>query len=433
MIWKHLTYSGWGRALRASGDMARPERIDALRALPPAPAIGNQRSYGDTCLNSDGPIIDMTRLDRLLFFDDATGLLEAEAGMTLGEITRLMAPRGWLLPVLPGTGFATLGGAIAMDVHGKNHHNAGSFGQHIGAIRLMQNGKARHITAKSAPNLMRATIGGLGQTGVIVSARVQMIPIAGETMRVRESRVSGWDEHIAVLDASDATYTVGWLDATACGASLGRGIVEEGEIGPDPARAPRAPHTVPLTAPHWALAKPVVRIFNELYYRRVPAVGRTVTKRLEDYFFPLDKIHDWNRLYGKHGFHQFQCVVPPDQGPALHAMLTRIAESGLASPLAVLKRLGPGRGGMMSFPMEGYTLAVDFPNRARARGLIQSLENDVLSAGGRLYLAKDALAAPETIRKMYPELGDWEAAAAKADPNGHLETDMTRRLGLRRT
>ncbi len=432
MIWKHLTYSGWGRALRASGDMARPERIDALRALPPAPAIGNRRSYGDTCLNSDGPIIDMTRLDRLLSFDDATGLLEAEAGVTLGEITRLLVPRGWLLPVLPGTGFATLGGAIAMDVHGKNHHNAGSFGQHVSAIRLMQNGKARQITAKSAPNLMRATIGGLGQTGVIVSAKVQMIPIAGETMRVRESRVGGWDEHVALLDASDATYTVGWLDATARGDALGRGIVEEGEIGPDPARAPRAPHTVPLTAPHWALSKPIVRVFNELYYRRVPAAGRTVTKRLEDYFFPLDKIHDWNRLYGKRGFHQFQCVVPPDQGPTLHAMLTRIADSGLGSPLAVLKRLGPGRGGMMSFPMEGYTLAVDFPNRARARGLVQSLENDVLSAGGRLYLAKDALAAPEAIRKMYPELGDWAVAAAKADPDGHLETDMSRRLGLRR-
>ncbi|MTJ03260.1 MAG: FAD-binding oxidoreductase [Sediminimonas qiaohouensis] len=433
MIWNHLTYSSWGRALAVTGDIARPERISALRALPAAPAIGNRRSYGDACINGAGPVIDMTRLDRLLSFDEDTGVLEAEAGVTLGEITRLMAPRGWLLPVLPGTGFATLGGAIAMDVHGKNHQNAGSFGQHVSAIRLMQKGKARQITAKSAPTLMRATIGGLGQTGVIVSARVQMIPVSGETMQVRESRVTGWDEHIALLDASEATYTVGWLDAGARGAALGRGIVEEGEIGPDPARPPRSPHTVPLTAPHWALSKPIVRAFNALYYRRVPAAGRTVTKRLEDYFFPLDKIHDWNRLYGRRGFHQFQCVVPPEKATALHAMLSRIADSGLASPLAVLKRLGPGRGGMMSFPMEGYTLAVDFPNRARARDLIASLESDVSEAGGRLYLAKDALAAPDTIRAMYPEHADWAAAAAKADPDGALETDMTRRLALRRT
>ncbi|WP_296765483.1 FAD-binding oxidoreductase [Sediminimonas sp.] len=431
MTWKHLTYTGWGRALHAHGEMARPERVADLRALPPAPAIGNRRSYGDACLNNEGRTVDMTRLDRLLSFDEETGLLEAEAGITLGEITRLMAPRGWLLPVLPGTGFATLGGAIAMDVHGKNHHNAGSFGQHVAAIRLLQNGKLRGVTAKTAPTLMRATIGGLGQTGAIVSAQVRMMPVEGETMRVRESRVGGWDEHIALLDASDATYTVGWLDATARGDALGRGIVEEGEIGPDPAPAPRKAHTVPFTAPHWALSKPIVRAFNEVYYRRVPAAGRTVSRRFEDFFFPLDKIHDWNRLYGRRGFHQFQCVVPVDQAAALRAMLERIANSGLASPLAVLKRLGSGRGGMMSFPMAGYTLAVDFPNRTRARGLIRALEADVAAANGRLYFAKDALAAPEPIRAMYPEHADWAAEAAKADPDGVLQTDLIRRLGLR--
>ena len=431
MSWKHLDYTGWGRALHAKGEMARPERLSALRALPPAPAIGNRRSYGDACLNDAGRAIDMTRLDRLLSFDPETGLLEAEAGVTLGEITRLMAPRGWLLPVLPGTGFATIGGAIAMDVHGKNHHNAGSFGQHVVAIRLLQNGKLRTVTAKSAPTLMRATVGGLGQTGTIVSAQVRMMPIEGETMRVRESRVGGWDEHVALLDASDATYTVGWLDATARGDALGRGIVEEGEIGPDPAPPPRKPRAVPMTAPHWALSKPVVRAFNTAYYTRVPAAGRTVTRRFEDFFFPLDRIHDWNRLYGRRGFHQFQCVVPPDKAPALRAILERIAESGLASPLAVLKRLGPGRGGMMSFPMEGYTLAVDFPNRTRARTLIRALETDVSAAGGRLYLAKDALATPGAIRAMYPEHADWAAEAATADPDGALRTDLIRRLGLR--
>ena len=431
MTWKHLDYTGWGRALRAHGDMARPERLSALRALPPAPAIGNRRSYGDACLNDAGRAIDMTRLDRLLSFDAETGLLTVEAGVTLGEITRLMAPRGWLLPVLPGTGFATVGGAIAMDVHGKNHHNAGSFGQHVAAIRLLQHGTLRRITPDSAPVLMRATIGGLGQTGTIVAAELRMVPIAGETMRVRESRVGGWDEHVALLDASDATYTVGWLDATARGDTLGRGIIEEGEVGPDPAPPPRKAHRVPLTAPHWALSKPIVRAFNAAYYGRIPAAGRTVTRRFEDFFFPLDKIHDWNRLYGRRGFHQFQCVMPPENAGVLRAMLERIATSGLASPLAVLKRLGPGRGGMMSFPMEGYTLAVDFPNRARARDLIRALESDVAAAGGRLYLAKDALASPGPLRAMYPEHADWAAEAARADPDGALQTDLVRRLGLR--
>ena len=429
MRWKTDSYAGWGRALRATGDLARPERrADLDSAI--APAIGKRRSYGDAALNDGGRAIDMTRLDRILSFDEDTGLLEVEAGMQLGDIVRVFSPRGWLPPVLPGTGFATGGGACGMDVHGKNHHNAGSFGQHVTRIRLLQGDQRRTITPRNRA-LWQATLGGLGQTGIILSATIQMKRCAGPVMTVTERRAEGWDEHIAMLDASAASYCVGWIDATATEQALGRGIVEEAE----PARGliPRrgAPKAVPLDAPHFALSAPIVRAFNALYYRRVPDHGRTVVRSMPDFFFPLDKIHDWNRLYGKRGFHQFQCVVPLDKKDRLRDMLTLIAGSGLASPLAVLKRMGAGRAGYLSFPMEGYTLAVDFPARPEAPDLIVKLEQMTVDAGGRLYLAKDALASGERIKAMYPDWPKWRDAVNAADPDHLLETDMTRRLTLR--
>jgi decaprenylphospho-beta-D-ribofuranose 2-oxidase len=188
---------------------------------------------------------------------------------------------------------------------------------------------------------------------------------------------------------------------------------------------------VPFNAPHWALSAPVVRAFNAAYFRRVPAGGRTSVKPITAPFFPLDKIHNWNRLYGKRGFHQFQCVVPVAQADVLRRMLERIANSGLASPLAVLKRMGDGRAGYLSFPMEGYTLAVDFPNRPAAVALIGELERMTAQAGGRIYFAKDALSGPENVREMYPEHGKWLKAVEKADPQGALATDIVRRLKLR--
>lgn len=423
-----ITYAGWGRALTAKGAVARPETPDALAAV--APAFGNCRSYGDAPLNDGGKAIDMTRLDRIISWDNETGLLTVEAGAKIGELARLFAPRGWMPSVMPGTGFATVGGAVAMDVHGKNHHIKGSFCQHVTAITLIQNGKRKRLTPKSGP-LWKATCGGLGQTGLIADATLQMTPCNGDMMLVTERRAPDWDAHIALLDASDAPYTVGWIDATATGPALGRGIVEEGETCRGLRPKPRGAKTVPLDAPHWALSGPIVKAFNAAYYRRVPAHGRTVVRTLQDFFFPLDKIHDWNRLYGKRGFHQFQCVVPLDSAPALKDMLNKIAWSGLASPLAVLKRMGPGRAGYLSFPMEGYTLAVDFPNRPGAARLIDTLEDMTMDAGGRLYLAKDALSSGAAIKTMYPDHPKWAREAAKADPDGALHTDMIRRLNLR--
>ncbi|MDA5094033.1 FAD-binding oxidoreductase [Aliiroseovarius sp. KMU-50] len=435
MSWKIIDYTGWGRVLRASGAMARPERARKLADLTKegGPAVGNRRSYGDASLNNDGRAIDMTRMNRIIGFDAETGQVTVEAGITIGELAHIFAPQGWIPAVLPGTGFATVGGCIAQDVHGKNHHNTGSFGQHVLSVTLIQNGKRVVATPKKNVALFRATMGGIGQTGVIAEATLQMKPCPGDVMMVTEQRAENWERHISLLDASTAEYCVGWIDATAQGAALGRGIVEEAELAKGLLPKAKSPRSVPRDAPNWALSGPVVRGFNATYYRRVPTSGKSSVKRIDDFFFPLDKIHDWNRLYGKRGFYQFQNVVPLSEVGALKGMLDRIAGAGLASPLAVLKRMGDGRAGHMSFPMEGYTLAVDFPARDAARDLIAELEKMTAQANGRLYLAKDALATGDAIKAMYPEHGDWAAIADKSDPERSLETDMTRRLGLRNT
>lgn len=434
MRWNTVTTSGWGRVLKATSLTARPERMSTLAATcadSPAPAVGMRRSYGDAPLNDHGRSIDMTRMNRILSFHRDTGVVEVEAGLQIGELARVTASQGWLPTVMPGTGFATVGGCIAQDVHGKNHHNEGSFGQHVLSVTLFQGDKK--VTASPSRNkaLFRATMGGIGQTGVIASAKLQLKPCPGDVMTVTERRAEGFDEFIRLLDGSQASYVVGWIDGTAKGDSLGRGILEEGELISGLVPAPKASKKVPMDAPGFALSAPIVKLFNAAYYGRVPRSGRTVVRAIEEFFFPLDKIHDWNRLYGKRGFHQFQCVVPLDAKDSIREMLKLISGSALCSPLAVLKRLGPGRAGHMSFPIEGYTLAIDFPARAAAAGLIEQLEHLTREAGGRLYLAKDALAHGDAIKAMYPEHGDWMGEVNKADPHHALETDMTRRLHLR--
>ncbi len=427
MSWKKHSWAGWGRVQSATGELARPERSAALAPLATeAPAIGNCRSYGDAALVSEGRAITMTRLDKILFFDEADGVIHVEAGATIADLARILAPKGFLPAVMPGTGFATVGGCIAMDVHGKNHHGAGSFGQHVTEITLAS-GK---VLTPSHP-LFKATVGGIGQTGPIASAKLKLLRAKVDVMMVTERRAENLENFLDLLDESEATYTVGWIDATATGEALGRGILEEGETGAGLVPPAKRGRKVPFNAPSWALAAPVVRLFNKLYYGRVPAAGRTLVKPIDDFFFPLDRIHDWNKLYGKKGFHQFQCVVPVTARGTLRSMLEAIATSGLASPLAVLKRMGPGRAGHLSFPMEGYTLAVDFRNRTGTRGLISELIAEAKAAGGRIYFAKDSVARAEDIPGMYPELAEWAEAVNAGDPEHHYETDLTKRLSLR--
>lgn len=434
MRWNKTEVTGWGRALRGEVEVARPERARALAELvtaSPAPALGQRRSYGDVALNDGGRAVDMTRLDRIIAFDATTGLLEVEAGAPIGVLGQVLTAQGWIPPVMPGTGFATVGGCIANDVHGKNHHEVGSFGQHITEINLLTPQGPKQASPTENAELFAATMGGLGQTGIVQSAKIQLLPCKGDMMVLTERRLEDWDAHLAALDEAKAPYCVGWIDATAQGAKLGRGILEEGEItsgiSPDAKRA----REVPINAPGWALSGPIVRAFNELYFRRVPPTGRTTVKPISAPFFPLDKIHNWNRLYGKRGFHQFQCVVPLSEAETLRQMLDHIAQSRLASPLAVLKRMGPGRAGPLSFPMEGYTLAVDFPNRAGLTTLYAHLQRMTQEAGGRIYFAKDALAGPGGIDVMYPDLDKWRSTVNSVDPDGLLVTDLVRRLKLR--
>ncbi|MEM6387659.1 MAG: FAD-binding oxidoreductase [Pseudomonadota bacterium] len=434
MRWKTVEYAGWGRVHRATGELARPERASALAALTteePAPALGKLRSYGDACLNDGGRAVDMSRLDRILSFDTKTGLVHVEAGCQIGQLLKIFAPKGWLPPVMPGTGFATIGGGIAMDVHGKNHHGAGSFGQHITEMTLITPSGPQVVTPTKPASLFKATVGGLGQTGPILSAKFKMLKAKGDVMVVTERRIANWDEFLPLLDASEATYTVGWIDATARGDDLGRGILEEAETGGGLVKPAKRGKRIPLDAPRVALSPPIVKAFNTAYWRRVPSKGRTVVKPIDDFFFPLDKLHDWNRLYGKAGFHQFQCVVPIAQADALREMVAKIADAGLASPLAVLKRMGPGRAGYMSFPMEGYTLALDFRASSEAERLILELEDMTVAADGRIYLAKDALSRPRSIAPMYPEHSAWLKAVTKIDPDGAFATDLVDRLNLR--
>ncbi|SFJ72475.1 FAD-binding protein [Celeribacter neptunius] len=433
MAWNNLTYAGWGRARSASGKVARPERQSALSrdvATTPAPAFGLRRSYGDVALNDGGTAYDMSRLDRVLSFDAETGVVEVEAGMPVGALARSFAKHGWLPAVMPGTGFATVGGSIANDVHGKNHHTEGTFGQHVTEITLLQGNRVEIITPESG-TIWQATIGGLGQTGVIAKAKLQLMPCPGELMKLRETRIANLDAFLKAFDDSDAPYAVGWIDATATGDRLGRGIFEESELVAGRDAGKEHSRAVPLNAPGWALSAPIVRLFNEAYYRRIPARGKTSVKPIWDVLFPLDAIHDWNRLYGKRGFNQFQCVIPPERVDMLRTMLERIGASHLASPLAVLKKMGAARGGYMSFPMAGYTLAVDFPNRDGATELISDLTDMTHDAGGRIYFAKDGVAEAAQVKGMYPEQGDWVKAAAKADPGNLFETDLVRRLELR--
>jgi len=434
MRWKTDDLSGWGGALTREAALARPERHAALAeamAESPCPAIGMRRSYGDAPLAEKA--IDMTRLDRFIGFDAETGLLEAEAGVTIADILNTFAPKGWMPAVMPGSGFVTLGGAIANDVHGKNHHLAGSFGQHVESLVLMgPDGSSQRISLKAKPKLFRATIGGLGQTGVILSARLNLAKCPAGRLAVQERRMDDLDAFLEAFASSRADYQVGWLDMTAKDINLGRGILEEAHFSSGPFEPPRKARSVPFNAPGFAMSKPLVAAFNWLYLKRIPEGGRDRERALHKFFFPLDNILHWNRLYGKRGFHQFQCVLPEGEARAtLTLMLEAVVASGLASPLSVLKRLGHGRGGMMSFPMDGYTLALDIVNRPVAKALLARLNALAHNAGGRVYFAKDSSLDATYVPDMYAELEDFRAEVAKADPARAFETDLVKRLQIR--
>ncbi|HDR9833708.1 TPA: FAD-binding oxidoreductase [Burkholderia multivorans] len=384
-------------------------------------AFGNGRSYGDSCLASSDHVVRTRTLDRLISANWETGVLRAEPGITLEQILEVAIPRGWMLPVTPGTKYATLGGAIANDVHGKNHHVRGTFGRHVRRFMLARSDGAQLECGPDAnPALHAATIGGLGLTGLIVWAEIQLMPIKSSQIDVTSIRFGDLDEFFALSDAFDRAheYSVAWVDCLGSGRHLGRGIFMVGDhadVGPlDVDR--RVKRTVPFTFPVPIFNKATLRAFNGLYYHRQQAREVRSTVSYDQYFYPLDGLLEWNRIYGRRGFQQYQCVVP--RAVALDAtreMLRAIAGSGTGSFLAVLKRCGEIRSpGLLSFPMDGTSLALDFPQRdEQNRRLFSVLDTIVRDAAGRIYPAKDAHMSGEDFRAAYP---DWEQVETLRDP-----------------
>lgn len=387
----------------------------------PVLPYGLGRSYGDVCLNDGGTLLTTRGLDRFVALDGEAGVVECEAGVSLGEILELIAPRGLFLPVVPGTKHVTVGGAIANDVHGKNHHRAGTFGAHVEALELLRSSGERLICAPDRnAALFRATVGGLGLTGLILRARIRLRRIQGPWVDQEALPLRGLDHFFEVADASDAAneLTVAWVDCLARGGALGRGILYRGNFAGDPgAPAPRrrGPRlAVPFELPVSPLNRVTLSAFNAAYH----ANGRRTAGRrrvhLEPFFFPLDSVERWNRIYGRAGLLQFQCAVPPAAAPAaLREMLEATARAGEGSFLAVLKRFGPARSpGLLSFPREGVTLALDFANKGETTArLFRALHAMVAAHRGRLYPAKDAHMSGAQFRAQHADaLPAFEAA-----------------------
>jgi decaprenylphospho-beta-D-ribofuranose 2-oxidase len=418
----HLTsLSGWGRFPVLDCMVAEAATTDqASRPLPILPSIarGNGRSYGDSSL-SPTYTFSTRRLDRMLAFDEATGSLTCEAGTLLSDIIALFVPRGWFPPVTPGTKFVTVGGMIASDVHGKNHHLAGSFCDHVASFDLaLGDGTVLHCSRAEHPDLFAATCGGMGLTGVLLRASFTLIPVATSRIEQKIERAPNLESSMALFEASQSwTYSVAWVDCLATGTDLGRSAVIIGEHAAverlrecdraTPFQRPRyKSKRLPFDLPHAALNKVSVRLFNSIYYHlQKPS---TTLVDLEPYFYPLDKLLEWNRIYGRRGFVQYQCVLPLDASRGgLTELLGAIARNGSASFLTVLKRLGRVSLGYLSFPMEGYTLALDFPAKPETLRLLERLDAIVEAHGGRLYLAKDARTSARMIEATYPKLATF--------------------------
>lgn len=425
--------SGWGRYPLAECRLARAARpADAIALSAGADSLiarGCGRSYGDSSLNPDLTVATGA-MDRLIAFDPVIGLLTCEAGLCLADLIDIMLPRGWLSPVTPGTRFVTVGGMIAADVHGKNHHGEGSFCDHLDWLDLaLPNGRVERCSASENADLFAASCGGMGLTGIVLRAAFRMKQVATSRIRQRTIRARNLDAAIDAFEASlDWTYSVAWVDCLATGSDLGRSVIFLGEHAAaeelpadsrsEPFRRPRRKlKKVPFDAPSFVLGRLSVRTFNSLYYRaQRPGDGLV---DLEPYFYPLDAIGDWNRIYGRRGFVQYQCVLPLETSRSgMARLLESISAAGAGSFLAVLKRMGAQSFGLLSFPMPGYTLALDFPAGEANLALLDRLDAIVAECGGRLYLAKDARATAAAFQKGYPRLAEFR--------------DVRRRWGLSR-
>ncbi len=443
----HMTkLAGWGANLRADCLLAEPafhSEVAALLDRAGTVARGLGRSYGDCAINAGGQVMGTTRMDRFLAFDEATGTLLCEAGASLEDIIRTFAPRGWFPMITPGTKFVTVGGCIANDIHGKAHHAQGSFSNCVDAMTvLLASGEVVTASREEHPDLFWATFGGVGLLGFVLTAAIRLRKIETTYFHQKSIRVGNLDEMLAALDESDHKYpySVATLDVLATGAQLGRGVLTVGDhaslgdlppkLAHDPLRVSGSPKlTVPFDFPEWTLNALSIRVVNAAIQQiqaSAPALGH-----YETFFYPLDKIAQWNRGYGRRGFTQYQFVIPFESGrERLRAILTTILSSGQMPFLNVLKRMGRESGGVLSFPREGYTFAIDFPVRGNTRALVRRLDAMVIEAGGRIYLGKDSYTEAAAFRTMYPEVEGWLQTKAKYDPQRVFTSNLGRRLGL---
>lgn len=417
--------SSWGNVIRAEHTVFRPtSRHAPFPEIAPLPSIlpyGNGRSYGDSCLNTGAALLQTRALDRFIAFDTEAGTLTCEAGVLLEEVLRVAVPRGWFVPVTPGTEFVTIGGAIANDVHGKNHHGAGTFGHHLLRFELLRSdGQRRVCSPTENSEWFAATLGGLGLTGVVTWAEIQLRRISSPYMDVETIRFGNLDEFLALSRESDRDYEyiVAWVDCLSRGSSLGRGLLQRANHSTVRAEAPppQGPRIgIPFTPPISLINAASLRLFNTAYYHRQFGTRKRSVEHYKKFFYPLDGILNWNRLYGPRGLYQYQCVLPGDGRDATAALLDTIARSGFGSFLAVLKLFGtPQSVGMLSFPQEGITLALDFPNRGEPlEHLFRQLDSIVSEAGGRLYPAKDGRMPGALFRSGYPR---WQALAPFLEP-----------------
>jgi len=428
---------GWGRYPRLDGNLALPLCTSQCRTVlaehAPLIARGLGRSYGDSALASK--VLGTRFLDHFQTFDATTGLLTCAGGVSLDTILRTFVPRGWFLPVTPGTRFVTVGGAIASDVHGKNHHGAGTLGAHVQSLELLLgNGECVMASRIDHADLFHATCGGMGLTGIILSATLQLKPIVASDIQQTTLKAANLETVLEAFEAHAAsTYSVAWIDCLARGESLGRSLLMVGEHATDGALAVQAkpPTPVPFDLPAALLNHASVQAFNTLYYGRIRQTVSHQRIAFEPFFYPLDALADWNRLYGKPGFVQYQFVLPKAAGVAgLREVLARIAESGRGSFLAVLKVFGPANDNYLSFPQSGYTLALDFKAEPAVFELLDVLDPIVLHHGGRLYLAKDARMSAATFKASYPRWSDFEAVRARWHAHGKFASTQSQRLGL---
>lgn len=441
--------TGWGRTAPSVALLVRPrtheEAVAAVHRCGSRGTIarGLGRAYGDAAQNAGGAVLDMTGLDRVRTVDADGGVVVCDAGVSLHRLMEVLLPLGWFVPVTPGTRYVTVGGAIGADIHGKNHHVSGSFSRHVLSLELLTaDGEVR--TVVPGTELFDATAGGMGLTGVVLSATIRLHPVETSLMSVDTERATDLDDLMSRLTAARDRhrYSVAWIDLLARGAATGRAVLTRGEHAPLdalPARTRRRPldfrprqlFSPPGFVPEGLLGRASVSLFNEVWYRRAPRSRRGQLQSIPAFFHPLDGVPHWNRVYGRSGFVQYQFVVGHGQEEALREVVRRVSRQQCPSFLAVLKRFGEGDPGWLSFPMPGWTLALDVPAGLPGLGtFLDGLDQVVADAGGRVYLAKDSRLRPELLAVMYPGLDRFRALRARLDPRGVFVSDLSRRLSL---